>query len=166
MTFSEETLKYLKNAGWHSHRKAQRSELKLPYDDYPKKAISFLTEFSGLEGACKAHTYTPIVNEFWISADTDKELLSEDGEFFYYQKLLNNKLYPIGGYLPYGYYLCCDADCRMYMIGERCVYLGNTLFEGFDSIILQQKEQYLLDEDSGRWWNDEGNYVELPPLEK
>jgi hypothetical protein len=52
------------------------------------------------------------------------------------------------------------------MIGEYCFFMGNSLYEAFERIILQRDwiKKLHLDEESGKWWNMDAKYVELPPL--
>lgn len=164
MKFSDETLGYLKKVGWYQGRKLEMKELDLYYNDYPKCAITFLEEFGNLEGFCREQSFTPVINEFSIFPQAVKEMFKSDSSYRYYESLLNKKLYPIGAYITSSYYICCDSDCRTYMIGEYCIFLGNSLYEGIEKLILQKGQTYQLDEDTGNWWNDYAEYVELPPL--
>lgn len=163
--FSTEVFPLLAAAGWYEGRNISEKDLKLPYVDYPKRAKEFLTEFGNLEGKCREQDYTEVVNEFSTHPGIIEEMLEGERPYPYYQKLINKKLYPIGVYVTSAYYLCCDTDCRLYMIGEYCEFLGNSIYEGMKKIIMQKGETLQLDEETGKWSNDYAQYVELPPLE-
>ena len=166
MEFSDAAITLLKKAGWYIGRKLDVEELILPYDDYPQLVIDFLREFGNLEGDCEKQSYTEVVNSFYSFPSMEKEDLTGDNFYPYYSKLIDKKLFPLGGYLPDSYYICCDNDGRVYMIGEYCYFWGNNLIEGIDRILRGNWRNSLqLDEDTGKWWNDDAEYVELPPLE-
>lgn len=165
MEFSNKAKELLRKAGWKEGRKIAVSDLKLPYSDYPDKVITFLQEFGNLEGDCEKQEYTPVINEFSLFPNVPQKILIGDNEYPYYQSIIGRKLYPLGLYLPDGYYICCDADGRVYMIGEYCYYWGNSLYEGIERILLNNWRNSLqLDEKTSKWWNDYAEYVDLPPL--
>ncbi|MCT3899932.1 SUKH-3 domain-containing protein [Elizabethkingia anophelis] len=165
MNFSDKAQQLLKKAGWYEGRNIPLEDLKLPYDDYPQHVISFLQKFGNLEGDCEVNILpnSLSVNTFFLYPEMDKGELKGDNYYPYYQSVINNKLYPIGAYLPDGYYICCDADGRVYKIGEYCFYVGGDLYEGIENILLMNTLKSLqLDEDTGKWWNMDGEYVKLP----
>lgn len=166
MEFSEKSKKLLTEMGWKENRSVSIEELKLPYDDYPDVALSFLKKYGNLEGNCEKQSYSAVVNTIHIYPEQDKEDLGGDSVYAYYESLLGRKLYPIGVYLPDGYHICCDFDGRVYKIGEYCFYVGKNLYEGIENILLMNTIQsFQLDEDTRKWWNRDGKHVELPPLE-
>ena len=162
MEFNNKAKELLKKAGWKEGRKISIEELNLPFDDYPSTIITFLQEFGNLEGDCEKQNYTPVIDRFYISPSMPKEYLIGDNDYPYYQSLIERKLYPIGAYDGNGYYICCDAEGRVYKIGEYCFCVGKNLYEGIENILLMNTLQSLqLDEDTGKWWNMKAEYVEL-----
>lgn len=165
MNFSREAEALLKKAGWYEDRELSLEELDLSYDDYPEFAVDFLKQYGNLKGECAKQDYTEVINIFYIFPAMDMEDLQGDNDYPYYQSILGKKLYPIGLYIPDGYYFCCDKDGRVYMLGEYCYYRGKNLYEGIENILLGWANTLQLDEDTGKWWNEDAEYVELPPLE-
>lgn len=162
--FSKQVLELLKDAGWHEGRKVSDNELKLPYKDYPKKAIDFLKELGNLDINTVVTTATKVTHEVSTYPYTTADTLTE--EYKYYGELIGKKLYPIGFYDPEGYYISCDEDCRVYLIGEYCFFAGNSLHEAFDQLLRLDKTPIMrLDEYDVKWFKD-GEYLELPPLEE
>lgn len=166
MKFTDKTKKLLKKAGWYEGRQLNIEELKLPYQDYPNNIIEFLKEYGNLEGKCEPNVLlsTTSIDEFFIYPEMDLEYLqNEDEDYGYYSSIIERKLFPIGLYMPDRYYICCDSDGRVYKIGEYCFYVGSNIYEGIENILLTNTLASLqLDEDTGKWWNMDGQYVELP----
>ncbi|OPC01940.1 hypothetical protein BAS10_18530 [Elizabethkingia meningoseptica] len=164
MEFSDKVKQLLKKAGWYEGRNVPLEDLKLPYGDYPQKIISFLQKFGNLEGDCEAQSYTSVINKFFLVPETDSELLEGDNYIPYYTSIIREKLFPIGATdSGNGYDICCDAEGRVYKIGEYCFYVGKDLYEGIENILLMNTLNSLqLDEDTGKWWNMDGKYVNLP----
>jgi hypothetical protein len=166
MEFSNKAKDLLAKAGWKAGRYISKADLKLPYDDYPQNVVEFLQEYGNLEGQCAPLDYTEVINDFYLYPEMSKEDLEGDNYYPYYESVVGRKLYPVGAYLPDGFYICCDVDGRVYMIGEYCYYWGKNIYEGLDRILLNNWRNSLqLDEDTGKWWNDNTEYVDLPPLE-
>lgn len=166
MEFNVKTKELLKKAGWKEGRKLDISKLNLPYNDYPDFIKDFLKEYGNLYGDCETIKlpYSESTNKFDTEPAMPNDLLNGDNTFPYYQSIIGKKLFPIGGYYPDGYNICCDADGRVYMIGEYCYYRGKNLYEGIENILLGWENCFQLDEKTGKWWNDDAEYVELPPL--
>jgi hypothetical protein len=136
MEFSSKAKELLKKAGWKEGRTISEEDFVLPYNDYPAQVMSFLKEFDNLKIDCEKQDYTPVVNKLLIGPEMEEEDLVGDNDYPYYQSIIGKKLYPLGLYMPDGYYICCDADGRVYMIGEYCYYWGNNLYEGIERILL------------------------------
>jgi hypothetical protein len=167
MEFSNKVKDLLKKSGWKEGRKLSIEELDLPYEDYPAKIVSFLREFGNLQGDCEKITLSnsESINQFYLIPSIDESFLDDNEDYPYYQTIIGRKLYPIGAYNGDSYYICCDEHGRVYMIGEYCSYRGNSLHEGIENILLSNwKNSLQLDEESGKWWNREGEYTELPAL--
>lgn len=162
MKFSEEVKKAFFSAGWKKGRRIK--ELNLPYDDYPEKAKAFLGEYGRLIVQCKQLSLTTVITSCIIDPEVDPNRLSEDDTFSYYSELLGQKLFPLAALdSGNGYEVCCDEDGRVYKIGEYCFHVGSSIEEGFENIIAQNSRKSLqLNEDTGEWWNMEGEIVELP----
>lgn len=163
---SEKTQILLKRMGWFEGRNIPLNELKLPYNDYPEFVLDFLQKYGNIEGECERQEYTEVVNKIFLIPETESHLLIGDNYIPYYQSLIGKKLYPLGAYDGgNGYDICCDADGRVYMIGEYCYHRGENLHKGIENIILGfWKESKQLDENTGKWWNREGEHKELPPV--
>lgn len=166
MEFSNKAKELLRKMGWTPGRRISLGELKLPYNDYPPAVIAFLQEYGNLEGECEKQDYTEVVNKIYLYPETEKLFLEGDNNFPFYQSILRKKLYPIGAYDGgSGYDVCCDADGRVYKIGEYCFYVGKNLYEGIENILLMNTLKSLqLDEDTGQWWGRNGQHEELPLL--
>ncbi|NOQ75549.1 MAG: hypothetical protein GQ574_26300 [Crocinitomix sp.] len=165
MEFTINAKKLLEKAGWFEGRNISKEELKLPYDDYPQFVIDFLREYGNLSGECEKQGYTPVINEFDLEPAMPQNKLMGDNDYPVYSEMLGRKLFPLGGYYPDGYYICCDADGRVYKMGEYCFHVGTNLYVGVENIILLNTLSSLqLDEDSGKWWNMDAEYSELPAL--
>ncbi|MBK8445025.1 MAG: SUKH-3 domain-containing protein [Sphingobacteriales bacterium] len=163
MEFSNEAKSLLIQMGWQASRKIPIADLKLPYSDYPSTIIDFLQEYGDIEGYCEKQDYTEVVNELILYPELGESELTGDNTYPYYQSIIGRKLYPLGLYLPDGYYVCCDAEGRVYKIGEYCFYVGKNLYEGIENILFMNTLLSLqLDEDTGKWWNMDAQYVELP----
>jgi hypothetical protein len=162
MVFSKKSIELLKKSGWKSGRKITDKDLELPYEDYPESIKIFLREFGNLKVKCEVQDYTDVLNELYLDASIPKEKLSGDNYIPYYQNILKKKLFPIGLYVPDSYDICCDADGRVYMIGEYCYYRGKNLYEGIENILLGWDNCLQLDEETGKWWNEDTEYVPLP----
>ncbi|MDX8572670.1 SUKH-3 domain-containing protein [Elizabethkingia sp. HX QKY] len=164
MKFSDKAKQLLKKAGWYEGRYISLEDLKLPYKDYPHNIIVFLQEYGNLEGDCESQNYTSVINRFFLVPETDFELLEGDTYIPYYSSIIGKKLFPIGAIdSGNGYDICCDFDGRVYKIGEYCFYVGGDLYEGIENILLMNTLKSLqLDEDTGKWWNMDGEYVKLP----
>lgn len=162
MEFSKEAKKRLEKAGWYVGRNVI-SQLKLAYNDYPTMAVEFLSAYGNLQIECEKQDYTSVVNQLDTNPETPEHLLKGDNYHPYYSSILNKKLYPLGWYYPNNYLICCDVDGRVYMIGENCYYKGKNLYEGIENIFLMNTLKSLqLDDDTGKWWNMQGEYVTLP----
>ncbi|MFN8315209.1 MAG: SUKH-3 domain-containing protein [Chitinophagales bacterium] len=165
MEFSDKAKELLRFMGWESGRDVTLEELKLPYNDYPSFAIEFLKEYGNLRGNCEKQSYTNVVNEIVLFPQLSKNFLNGDNEYPYYSSVIGRKLFPLGAYVPDGYYICCDSDGRVYKIGEYCYYVGKNIYEGVENILLMNTlSSYQLDQDTGKWWNIRGEYEDLPSL--
>ena len=164
MKFLKETEDLLKKAGWFEGRNIPIEDLKLPYTDYPPQIISFLQEYGNLKGECEKQDYTEVVNIFVITPETSLEELEGDNYIPYYSGIINKKLFPIGATdSGNSYDICCDAEGRVYKIGEYCFCVGKNIYEGIENILLMNTLKSLqLDEDTGKWWNMDAKYVPLP----
>jgi hypothetical protein len=162
MKFNEEASKLIEKAGWKIGRNV-KANLKLPYADYPSNVVSFLAEFGNLTIECQKQSYTEVVDELELNPEMIENLLTGDNHYPYYASLLKKKLFPIGFYMPINYFVACDAQERVYMIGDYCYYKGKNLYEGIENILLMNTLKSLqLDEDTGKWWNMNGDEVPLP----
>lgn len=163
MKFSNQVELILKSAGWHEGRNVL-NKLKLPYDDYPSIAIKFLARFARLKGSCITMPFTATQVNFSIDPEVNLQDLLNDDTFSYYSNIIGSKLFPIGHTdSGNGYEICCDNDGNLYELGEYCFFVGNSLYQGIENVISQNTRDFLqLDEDTGRWWNVEGEEVQLP----
>jgi hypothetical protein len=160
---NKKVIEQLKKTGWKENRIVSK-EIKYPLIDYPNsikefmKNICFL-KIQDIEYKNDYQTYVPSFLEFDPMLGDGH--YDSDGDFTYYISLLKKQIYCIGYYSPDGYYICCDADGRVYMIGEYCYYRGKNLSEGIENILLGWDNCLQLDEDTGKWWNEHTQYVDL-----
>lgn len=162
--YTSEVNEILKNAGWHKGRNVL-SQLKLPYDDYPKFALIFLKNYGLLKGPCVARPeWSDVVNHFIIQPETPEKELVGDHVIPYYSGLLNTKLFPLGGVdSGGGYEICCDSNENCYMLGEYCFFVGSDIITGIDRVLDGDSREYLqLDEDNLDWYNMLGEKVAFP----
>ena len=167
MEFSDTVKSLLQNVGWSNNRKVNK--INYPIDNYPEFVKAFLNNLGMLkikdkEYANKYQTYVPS----FLNLDPmiGKGEYDSDGYFTYYKSIIQKELYCLGYYSPDNYYICCDNDGRVYKIGEYCFCIGNNLYEGIENLLLMNTLQsFQLDEDTGKWWNMDAEYVEPPPLE-
>jgi hypothetical protein len=163
MSFAKETQELLKAAGWYPGRNVS-GQYSLPIDGYPSLIINFLNEYGNLTISGKKHSFSDVVEKIEINPKHGEgEYEEEESDYSYYSSLIKRKLFPMGFFLPDHYNICCDAEGRVYMIGEYGYCRGKTLYEGFDNILLGNWAKFFkLDEDTGQWWNRDGEYVPLP----
>jgi hypothetical protein len=163
MSFSKETQELLKVAGWYPGRNIS-GQYSLATKGYPATVIQFINEYGNLIINCKKHDHTEVVNVLEIKPEYGKnEYDEEDGDYSYYSGIIKKKLFPIGFFFPVHFHIGCDAEGRVYILGDACSCRGKNLYEGFDAIILGNWSKSLqLDEDTGQWWNRDGEYVPLP----
>lgn len=155
----------IQKAGWHEGRSLE-GKIGFSYEDTPQFIKEFLYQYAELKIERVLHPSLKGKAEIHLFSEMEPEDLTGDNDYPYYQGIIGKKLYPIGLYIPDGYYICCDVDGRVYKIGEYCFYVGKNLYEGIENIILMNTLQSLqLDEDTGKWWNMDGDYVSLPSLD-
>ena len=155
----------LKEARWYEGRNIQ-DELSFNYEDSPNFVKEFHYKYANLIIKRVDDPRMKGEAELHIFSDVEQEFLKGEQDYPYYQGIIGKRLYPLGVYLPDAYNVCCDADGRVYKIGEYCFSVGKNLYEGIENILLMNTLQSLqLDEDTGKWWNMEAEYVELPTLE-
>lgn len=164
---NKNVIEQLEKVGWKENNLVSK-EIKYPLNNYPSFVKDFLQNICFLKVQDVAfkneyQTYTPSYIEF--DPMKGHQHYNADGDFTYYSSLLKKQVYCLGYYSPDGYYICCDADGRVYKIGEYCYCVGKNLYEGIENILLMNTLVSLqLDEETGKWWNMKGEYVDLPPL--
>lgn len=159
--FNEEIIKQLKLVGWFEDR-SLKDRIQFSYSDTPEFLKEFLYKYGELVVKRVPHQSLSGEAELHLFSEMEQEDLEGDNYIPYYQSIIGRKLYPLGAYLPDGYYICCDVDGRVYMIGEYCYYRGKNLYEGVENILLGWNNCLQLDEDTGKWWNDNTQHVPLP----
>jgi len=163
MEFKNKDVKeQLEKAGWKPGRNL-KNQITFSYDDTPEFIKEFLYEYADLKVLRVPHPSLKVEAELYIFSDVEKEFLSGENDYPYYQNIIGRKLFPLGVYLPDAYNVCCDADGRVYKIGEYCYSVGKDLYEGIENIILMNTLKSLqLEEKTGKWWNMNGEYTNLP----
>jgi hypothetical protein len=163
MAFSKETQELLKTAGWHPGRNVS-GQYNLPITGYPALAVNFLNEYGNLTISGKKHTYTEVINSIEINPERGKgEYEEEESDYSYYSDIIKKKLFPLGFFMPAVYHICCDADGRVYMLGEYCYCRGKNLYEGIQNILLSDwSDCFEFREDTGVWQSKKGDFKELP----
>lgn len=166
MRFSDKRIiTRLLESGWFDGRNILKN-LEFPIEGYPLDAKKFLQEYGLLkvqdvEYDNEYQRY--IASYFEINPMIGKGHYDSDGDFTYYSSILGKQIFNLGYFKPDGYYICCDVDGRVYKIGEYCFCVGGDLYEGIENILLMNTLKSLqLDEDTGKWWNMDGEYVKLP----
>jgi hypothetical protein len=163
MSFAKETQELLKAAGWYPGRNVS-GQYSLPIIGYPTFVINFLNEYGNLIVRGKKHDYTEVISTTKINPEHGNgEYEDEESKYSFYSEIIKKKLFPLGFFLPAVYHICCDAEGRVYMLGEYCYCRAKNLYEGMQSVILSDwSKSFELDEDTGEWWNRDGEYVPLP----
>ena len=164
---NNQVIKQFEKAGWTAGRSIL-NQIKLPIETYPDFVKLFLNEYGLLKVQdidYKSEIQTYVASFIEFNPDISKGEYEDDGNIDYYSSILQKELYCLGYYTPDAYDICCDAGGRVYMLGEYCYYRGNSIYEGIENILLGWDNTLQLDEDTGKWWNMDAEYVELPTLE-
>jgi len=132
--FSQEVLKSLLWAGWHSNRKVLK-KLKLPKGfDFPDIALKILDEFGDLKiGDIQqkkgTHMAKSSIQFSPILAD------GEEGTFEDFSNALGVKLCPLGE-VNGGYsFLAVDECGKIYILEQDIFIVGNDIQEGIETLI-------------------------------
>ena len=164
MNFTDRVQEQFAEAGW-----IERRNILEKYDkDFIKKAPKFLKEFLKEFGdldVSDAKSYKSNVTNRLEIKNRHVLLISEDkNELDYLFPIIGKEIYLFAFFHPDGYYIGCDSDGKIYMIGDYTFHIANSSEEGIEILIKDDwSKGYLqLDEDTGVWspsesysgWND------------
>lgn len=124
--------------------------------------IEFLKEYGGLKIKAINDNQSDFpeeyrssnINEFIIEPSQARyDNSDEDGDFFYYSRLLNKDLYCLGYFIHDGYYIGCDDEGKTYMLGDYCFLRGESLEEGIENLLTDNWDTSKQFDEDRKTWN-------------
>jgi SUKH-3 immunity protein len=154
MEFIKEVHQRFIEAGWKPQRNVLESyKAVYKFEEFPQFLKSFLKEYGDLTVLdCKPHK-SDVVNELRLDVDYAADFDQED--YDYNVKLLGKPVYPFALAYPDGYRIACDADGKVYMLGDYTFLRADNFKEGIEKLLLDDwKGSLELNEKTGKWTAD------------
>ena len=152
MEFTNKVQKQFKEAGWKSGRNVISE-----YDPNFTNAIpdflkEFLREYGNLEIEESKTQETKVINKLFISPKRIGVSSSEVDGFKYVTEIILKELYEFAYFYPDNYYIACDEDGKVYMLGDYVFLRSDNFKEGIEKIVMDDWSGSLeLDEETGEW---------------
>jgi hypothetical protein len=155
MKFIEKVQEQFKKAGWKEGRNvSEKYKNGLRMTEFPLFVRNFLKEYGDLTILdCKPQK-SEVINKLRI--DIDYGGFEEEEDYQYYLNKLGKPVYPFALIEPDGYRIACDADGKVYMLGDYTFLIANSLKEGIEILVQDDwsKGYQQLDEKTGKWIKD------------
>lgn len=154
MEFNNIVKKQFENAGWELGRSVINVYNNLEYfNDLPNFLQQFLGEYGDLKVLDAKLYKAEVTNELHIKPNRLGIASREEEGFKYITSILGIELYEFAYFYPDHYYIACDSEGKVYMLGDYVFHIANTLKEGIEILIEDDwSHGYLeLNEETGNW---------------
>lgn len=152
MNFTNKVQQQFTKAGWTEERNVLKIYDKDFINKVPKFLKEFLKEYGNLEVEDIKSYKSDVVNILQIDS-RHILLISEDkDELDYLFPIIGKEVYLFAYFDPDGYYIGCDQEGRVYMIGDYVFLRSESFKEGLENIITDDWSNSLeLNIDTGEW---------------
>ena len=151
MQFTDKIQQKFKEAGWRSHRDvSSKYNTTKKIDEFPQFLKDFLFEYGELTVSEVKKYESDITNKLIINPNLAE--YKDDSLYAFYKTLFGKDIYPFANFEPDGYRIGCDADGKVYMLGDYYFIIGDTFQKGIENLITDNwNESFEFDEETKEW---------------